>query len=128
MVTTAGAEDGTELDADEAGNASPVTKTLMTMCGQNNRSAFLINPVRGKPIHALVVVTAMQDDTIFADSIEIIQTEADRKELVASMRKEVSLAIDLLHRASSDSKATWSDATSLLAVVSNWAEAPPMWI
>ena len=85
------------------------------MCGQNNRSAFLINPVRGKPLHALVVVTAMKGDTIYADSIEIIQTEVDRKELVASMRKEISLAIDLLRSASSDSKATWSDATSPLA-------------
>ena len=114
-VTTEGVEDGTELDTDEASNAPPVTKTLVTMCGQNNRSAFLINPVRGKPLHALVVVTAMKGDTIYADSIEIIQTEVDRKELVASMQKEISLAIDLLHRASSDSKATWSDATSPLA-------------
>ena len=49
-VTTECVEDGTGLDAEEANGASPVTKTLVTMCSQNNRAAYLINPARGKPL------------------------------------------------------------------------------
>ena len=110
LVTTEEVENAIGLDED---TSTAQKFQLMSMCNKDNRSSLMLTPSHGKHVFALAVITAMKDNTLFAESVETIQ-QSDKDSLAMTMRQEITLAVSLMKHAATGNVTTWTDTMSPL--------------
>ena len=85
---------------------------LKALCTFDNIASFRLQPSRGKPDYAIVVLTSIDGITLWAESVEILQPgEVDAA--CHSLRREMTIAQALLN-ASSGAAADWTPDVSPL--------------
>ena len=84
--------------------------TLSASCTLESLPSYRLDPVRGKPQHALVTITAKVDDAFILDQVQLIDEESALK-AKASMKALLSLA---MHLKSRDAKRAiiWTETSS----------------
>ena len=115
QVTTDGVED--VFDAAEPDAASEKTKRtykMISMCNKNNRTSLMLAPAHGKHVYALVVITAIRDDTVYAAIVESVQRD-EKEQLAKAIRQEMTLAIRFMQRTVVGKTTPWDETTSPLA-------------
>ena len=74
----------------------------------------MLSPAHGKHFFALAVITSVQDNTIFAETVETIQKD-EKDTLSMTMRQEIALVMGLMKHASVRITTPWNDTISPLA-------------
>ena len=114
-VTTEGVEDVIELTPQKKEElcAPPPKWKLVSLCTKNARTSLTLTPAHGKPAFALAVITSVQDNTLYTETIEAIQMD-DKTSLTMRMQQEMTVAVDLIKHAATGVATPWSDTTSPL--------------
>ena len=115
QVTTDGVED--VFDAAEPDAASEKTKRtykIISMCNKNNRTSLMLAPAHGKHVYALVVITAIRDDTVYAAIVESVQRD-EKEQLAKAIRQEMTFATRLMQHTIGCKTTPWDETTSPLA-------------
>ena len=111
MVTTDDVEDVLH----PSGVPPPAKKyKLMSMCSKEGRTSLILTPAHGKPVFALALITSVQGDTLFAETVEAIQKD-DKDKLMTTMRQEMTLAVELMRHVAGGKPTAWNDMSSPLA-------------
>ena len=78
-VTTEDVEDALDMPASNAAEHSPSmppTKyKLVSICSKGARTSLTLTPAHGKHVFALAVITSVQDNTLYAETVEQIQKD-----------------------------------------------------
>ena len=96
---------------------SPPKYTLVSLCSKHARTSLTLTPAQSKHVFAVAVITGVQEQTLYAESVETVQKD-DKESLATTMRQEMSLAVDLLNHAAKGNAASWTDGISPLAAPS----------
>ena len=119
QVITDDVEDVLETDTSTAGQqSSSRTKTkakykMISMCKKENQNTLMLSPTHGKPLYALAVITAVHDNTLFAENVESLQQD-DKDKYAKAMKQEMLLVTHLLNHTSSGKTIEWNETTSPL--------------
>ena len=74
----------------------------------------MLAPAYGKHVYALVVITAIRDDTVYAPIVESVKRD-EKEQLAKAIRQERTLATRLLQHTIGGKTAPWDETTSPLA-------------
>ena len=113
-VVTEDIDDALESDAEMQLGVPPPKYKLISLCSKEARTSYLLTPTHGKHVFALAVITSVQDNTLFAESVETIQKDEKNSSLM-TMLQEMTLAVELMKHASAGVTTPWTDVISPLA-------------
>ena len=106
--------DTPQLQEEKKLSVSPPKYQLVSICNKEARTSLMLSPAHGKHVFALAVITSVQDNTLFAETVKTIQKD-EKDSLSVTMRQEMAWAIGLMKHASVGITTPWNDAISPLA-------------
>ena len=74
----------------------------------------MLAPSHGKHVYALVVITAIRDDTVYAAIVESVQRD-EKEQLAKAIRQEMTLATRFMQHTIGGKTTPWDETTSPLA-------------
>ena len=114
-VTTNDVEDALEeTERETASQDTTKTYNMITMCNKNNRSSLMLTPSHGKHVYALDIITAIHENTLYAENVEALQRD-EKDQLAKAIRQEMTLATHLIKHACAGQTAQWDETTSPIA-------------
>ena len=77
-------------------------------------STLTLSPSHGKHVYALVVITGVHGNTLYAENVETLQRD-EKDQLAKAIRQEMTLVTRLLQKKSSPKEVQWDEKTSPIA-------------
>ena len=87
---------------------------MITMCNEDNRATLMLTPSHGRHMYALVVITSVLENALYAENVESLQ-QNDAVDVTKTIQQEMALVIRLLQHTSENKGATWDEVTSPIA-------------
>ena len=99
------------LSSDDS-HLAPRKFSLTATCNMQNLPAFRLDPVRSKPQHALITITAMLGDNFVVETVQLLEAESAAK-AKESLKGVLNLAMHM-HTRDKKRPVTWADDRSPL--------------